>query len=332
MTPPVRLATALRHQAQGITESRPISMTSSPASTITTSSYCQGSATRSEETAIPSTSLIISSSENPGLAHRRVRRAGPAGPAGHPAHRRGRAGASRRAETGEARPHRRPGRPDPAGQLRPGAGPGPGTGSQDGPPQARRARGRGQGRRPAVGHRPSPRAIPAGHARAHVHRRARPRLLRGPRRAEDAPRTAEVPQPGNGGNLGHRQLRGPAAGRDRRAVGLASRPDQDPAARLARHHRPRHQAGAVLRPGRLVARPVRATCSPTARPRPAGTSPRCPRTRSPPCPGPATTAAPASGTWPNPASSCPSPAGSTREMSSRCGRSPAATRAGRCTS
>ena len=52
---------------------------------------------------------------DPGLASRRVRRAGPAGPAGQPAHRRGSAGAGRRAETGEARPHRRAGDADLAG-------------------------------------------------------------------------------------------------------------------------------------------------------------------------------------------------------------------------
>ena len=44
----------------------------------------------------------------------------------------------------------------------------------------------------------------AGHARLPLHRRAHPRLLRHPGRAEDARRPAEVPRPGDRGDLGHR--------------------------------------------------------------------------------------------------------------------------------
>jgi hypothetical protein len=54
---------------------------------------------------------------DPRLAQRRVRRAGAAGPAGLPADRRRDAGPGRHAETGETRPHRRPGGTDLAGAL-----------------------------------------------------------------------------------------------------------------------------------------------------------------------------------------------------------------------
>ena len=90
-----------------------------------------------------------------------------------------------------------------------------------------------------------------------LHRRAHPRLLRHPGRAEDARRAAEVPRPGNRGDLGHRRGRGPAAGRHGRAVHLAGRPDQGPAAGPAGHLGGRRETGAVLRPGRLVPGPVR---------------------------------------------------------------------------
>ena len=60
------------------------------------------------------------------------------------------------------------------------------------------------GRGLAAGHRPPPRRGEAGHARLLVHRRAHPRLLRHPGRAEDARRPAEVPRPGDRGDLGHR--------------------------------------------------------------------------------------------------------------------------------
>ena len=104
----------------------------------------------------------------------------------------------------------------------------------------------GQSRGLAAGHRPPPRRGPPGHARVPLHRRAHPRLLRHPGRAEDAPRAAEVPRPGHRGDLGHRRGRGPAAGRHGRAVRLAGRPDQGPAAGPAGHHRGRREAGAVL--------------------------------------------------------------------------------------
>ena len=49
---------------------------------------------------------------------------------------------------------------------------------------------------------------------------------------------AQVPRPGDGGDLGHRQRRGPAAGRDGPAVIFPGRPDPRAAARAARHRRP----------------------------------------------------------------------------------------------
>ena len=92
----------------------------------------------------------------------------------------------------------------PPGRAGPGAGTGPGAGGQDDPPQARRARLGRPGRGLAAGDRPAPRRGAPGHARVLVHRRAHPRLLRDPGRAEDARRAAEVPRPGHGGDLGHR--------------------------------------------------------------------------------------------------------------------------------
>ena len=47
-----------------------------------------------------------------------------------------------------------------------------------------------------------------GRARVLLHRRAHPRLLRDPGRAEDARRPAEVPRPGDRGDLGHRDRPG----------------------------------------------------------------------------------------------------------------------------
>ena len=161
-----------------------------------------------------------------------------------------------------ARGPRRGRHPDPAGRAGPGAGPGPGPGSQDDPPQARRARRRRQGRAAAAGAGPPPRRGQPGHPGVPLHRRAHPGLLRQAGHPEDAPGQAEVPRPGDRGDLGHRQRRGPAAGRDGPAVILPGRPDPRPAARAARHRRARRQAGPVLRPRRLVPGPVRRT-SPT---------------------------------------------------------------------
>ena len=62
----------------------------------------------------------------------------------------------------------------------------------------------GQGRGPDHGAGPPPRRGPAGHARVPLRRRARPGLLRDPDRAEDPRGAAEVPRPGDDGDLGHR--------------------------------------------------------------------------------------------------------------------------------
>ena len=132
------------------------------------------------------------------------------------------------------------------GRAGPGARPGPGPGSQDNPPQARRARRRRQGRGAAAGAGPPPRRGPPGHPGIPLYRRAHPGLLRQAGHPEDAPGQAEVPRPGNGGDLGHRQRRGPAAGRDGPAVILPGRPDPRLAPRAARHRRARREADLVL--------------------------------------------------------------------------------------
>ena len=109
-------------------------------------------------------------------------------------------------------------------------GPGPGAGGQDDPPQARRA-GRGrEGRRTDHGAGPPPRRRPAGRARVPPCRRARPGLLRDPAGAEDACGAAEVPRPGDDGDLGHRPGRRSGVHGGRRAVGLAGRGAAPPAA------------------------------------------------------------------------------------------------------
>ena len=70
-----------------------------------------------------------------------------------------------------------------------------------------------------------------GRARVPLRRRARPRLLRDPDRAEDAHRAAEVPRPGHRGDLGHRPGRRPGVHGGRRAVRLAGRRAAPAAAR-----------------------------------------------------------------------------------------------------
>ena len=62
----------------------------------------------------------------------------------------------------------------------------------------------GQGRGPGHGAGPPARRGPAGRAGVLLRRRARPRLLRDPDRAEDPRGAAEVPRPGHDGDLGHR--------------------------------------------------------------------------------------------------------------------------------
>ena len=86
---------------------------------------------------------------------------------------------------------------------------------------------------------PPPRRHPPPGAGVPARRRARPRLLRHPGRAEDAHRTAEVPRPGHGGDLGHRPGRGPGVHGGRRAVGLAGRRAAPAAAAAAAGRRAR---------------------------------------------------------------------------------------------
>ena len=66
-----------------------------------------------------------------------------------------------------------------------------------------------------------------------LRRRACPRLLRHPDRAEDAHHEAEVPRPGHGGDLGHRRRRRPGVHGRRRAVRIAGRGAAPAAARPA---------------------------------------------------------------------------------------------------
>ena len=72
-------------------------------------------------------------------------------------------------------------------------------------------------------------AAPAGRARVPLRRRARPRLLRHARCAEDARGPAEVPRPGDRGDLGHRRRRRSCVHGRRRAVAVPGRAAARPA-------------------------------------------------------------------------------------------------------
>ena len=91
----------------------------------------------------------------------------------------------------------------------------------------------GQGSGPDHGAGPPPRRYPARGARLLACRRACPRLLRHPERAEDTRGAAEVPRPCHGGDLGHRPGRRPGVHGRRRAVRVPGRGAAPAAARPA---------------------------------------------------------------------------------------------------
>ena len=76
---------------------------------------------------------------------------------------------------------------------------------------------------------PPPCRRTAGRARVPLRRRARPRLVRHPAGAEDACGPAEVPRPGDRGDLGHRRRRRSGVHGHRRAVAVPGRAAARPA-------------------------------------------------------------------------------------------------------
>ena len=78
--------------------------------------------------------------------------------------------------------------------------------------------------------------------------RARPRILRHARCAEDARGPAEVPRPGHRGDLGHRRRRRPGVHGHRRAVAVPGRAAAGPAPAAAPGRGGRTAGNGVLRP------------------------------------------------------------------------------------
>ena len=90
-----------------------------------------------------------------------------------------------------------------------------------------------------------------------LRRRARPRVLQHPAGAEDARGPAEVPRPGDRGDLGHRRRWRSGVHGHRRAVAVAGRAAARPAPAAAPGGGGRPAGDGVLRPRRLVTGAVR---------------------------------------------------------------------------